>query len=310
MVNHLALASCALLLTGACTAGTDSNEDPLRKREEPFRIVWFGADHNDITEEALHFLTDDAADQVGDYNEDIDGGSTKLQSKYHVDNCRVQEAFDTIRERYDAAVVALNPASPQGLTAMRLFGGLTHTIQDFYAHSNWVEGGQTALVASGGFKFPSTATGQMLGGMMVITESLPFSYTIDLASGSRVPVVQLAGSSRTDKGLITGTFADNNDPTICPLEADIAHGDDLSQGAYGTFLAKDDPDSPHHGEAKALAVRQTTEEFCRLARLVMLRYGNPGLDFMLSTFRADRTGYLAACPKDRSLVASVFMSAI
>ena len=143
---------------------------------------------------------------------------------------------------------------------------------------------------------------------MVLTESLADTYTIDLEPNSRVPIVTWAGTT-TYPGLITGTY-DNVDPSICPIEASIDHGDTFFQGAYGTFLAKDDPDSPHHGQAKALAVRQTREEFCRLARRVLLRYGNPGLDGMLTRFEANRAGYEAACPLNRGIVAGLIMTAI
>ena len=119
--------------------------------------------------------------------------------------------------------------------------------------------------------------------------------------------MQLAGSTRIDKGLITGTHG-NDDPSICPLEASIPHGALVNPS--GLYLSKDDPDSPNHRQAVNLAVRQTTEEFCRLGRLVSLRYGDPGLNVLLNAFEADRVRYELACPRNRGLVASVFMAAL
>ncbi|WP_437692658.1 hypothetical protein [Sorangium sp. So ce176] len=306
------LTACALLLTGACGGEIEPNEEPVAGTHDHFRWGWFGVDHNDITEAALNFLSEDVADEVGDYNEDTDGGSTQYKSKYHVDNCRIQEAFDSVRERYKTVVAALDPMNRQGLNAKKAFGTITHTVQDFFAHSNWVEAFYPSmpLLDHNAFEFPWVATGTTIGGMMVLTNSLPSSFTINLPSESRVPLVTPAGSTATIKGLITGTYEDNEESSICPSGASIEHGDPFFQGDYETFLSKDDPDSPFHDEARSMAEMQTREEFCRLARLVLLRYGDSGLDSLIDVFEANRAGYEAACPHDRSVVTAVLASAI
>ncbi|WP_437769274.1 hypothetical protein WMF27_09310 [Sorangium sp. So ce281] len=304
------LAACALLMTSACSGEIEPKEDPTGETHDQFRTWWLGIDHNDLTEEALTFLSEDVADEVGDHNEDTDSGYPEYKSRYHVDNCRIPDAFDSIRERYADVVSLLNPASLSRYDAKQVFGTILHTVQDFYAHSNWMEADQTTLFDQNRFRFPYAEPGRMLGGMMVLTNALPSSYTIDLPDGSRVPIVTVAGSTSTKKGLITGTYEDNEDSSICPPEASIEHGDTLFQGDYDEFLSKDDPDSPHHDEAASFARWQTKEEFCRLARLVLLRYGNPGLDTLLDVFEASRSGYEAACPNDRSLVSSVITSTI
>ncbi|KYF72579.1 hypothetical protein [Sorangium cellulosum] len=306
------LTACALLLTGACGGEIEPNEEPVAGTHDHFRWIGDEHDHAAITANGLSFLSSDVRERLGEYNEDTDSGYWQYKSRYHVDNCRIEEGFDSVRERYEIVVEKLNPVSPHGINARAAFGSITHTIQDFYAHSNWVEAFDPLLPLfdSDSFDFPRVTTGSLIRGMMVLTDSLPSSFTISLPSDSRVPLVTPPGSTATIKGLITGTYEDNEDSSICPSEASIEHGGPLFQGDYETYLAKDDPDSSYHLVAVAGAEQQTTEEFCRLARLVLLRYGEPGLDALMYHFEASRSGYEAACPRDRGLVAAVITSAI
>src|SRR5207302_4539826 len=52
------------------------------------------------------------------------------------------------------------------------FGQLLHTAQDFYAHSNWVESGQTELVSPGLGEWPQfSALEQMPSGVVLLAKS-------------------------------------------------------------------------------------------------------------------------------------------
>jgi hypothetical protein len=305
-MRYLTTICGALLLAAGCGAPPD---DRLETRHGGFRTFWNGVDHNDLTEDALWFIDAAVAEQIGDFNEDIDFGSTQPLSRFHVDNCYITEAFQSMRSRYDSAISFMNPASPRATDALRELGSIMHTTQDFYAHTNWIEGGQTGLYDLGGFDLPIPEVRTRLGGMMVATEALPDSFVVELPPNSRVPTISIGGAPPSERALISGTY-DNAEPSICPIGGSIEHGDHLEQGAYHTFLAKDDPDSPYHDEAVGFAKQQTKEELCRYARLVMLQYGEQGHDLLLGTLKGSLADYEAQCPDNRGMVASVFNAAL
>ncbi len=57
-------------------------------------------------------------------------------SSVHFDNCAFSEGAAKIRENRASIRQHSDRLSPSALTA---FGRLLHTVQDFYAHSNWIE---------------------------------------------------------------------------------------------------------------------------------------------------------------------------
>lgn len=59
-----------------------------------------------------------------------------LTSEYHFDNCRFKAGIRYIEAQYSLAVSQANRDSRKALKA---FGRVIHTVQDFYAHSNWIE---------------------------------------------------------------------------------------------------------------------------------------------------------------------------
>jgi hypothetical protein len=307
-MNRITTICGVLFLTVGC--GMPPPDDDIESRHGKFRVTWLGVDHNDITEDGLQYVDSDVADQIGDYNEDTDSGSTKLLSRYHVDNCYITEAFQSMRARYDTAVSFMNPDGPNTTEALRYWGSILHTAQDFYAHTNWVEGRQASYFDFGSFDMPIPEVRTRLGTMMVATEALPDSFLVELPPNSRVPTISIGGAAPSEIGLISGVFSDNVEPSVCPIGASIDHGDSLSQGSYGSFLAKDDPDSPHHAEAVVMAVGQTKEELCRFSRLVMLQYGEPGHDLLLGTLKTTVANQDSQCPDTRGMVAAVFNAAL
>lgn len=59
----------------------------------------------------------------------------QLDSKVHFDNCCFIDGSEYIKEEWQN----LEADDPHAETALGTFGRLLHTVQDFYAHSNWVE---------------------------------------------------------------------------------------------------------------------------------------------------------------------------
>lgn len=295
----------AMALAIACEPTDNGAVQELSRADQPFRTALDGDhEHDEITRRALSFVSSQFLTIIANSNEGTDTGSTQKQSAFHVDNCRAHESARTIMEHYEQAIAALNPSAPRTQDAARIFGIITHIAQDFYAHSNWTEGAQGGNIALDELQWPRSHPGERLGNMIVLGPNLPAGWILSRASGSRVPTVQTENGRYL--GWISGTYADNVDPSVCPSSVAIEHGRFIAPQwqAYDSFLAKDAPQSPHHDEAAALAVRQTAEEFCRLDRLVSMRYGARGHDLLMD-WMIDRNRFSDFCPKNAGMLAAL-----
>ncbi len=90
--------------------------------------------HAEITERANRgYLDDERLGQVVLANilQDLD----QFESKIHFDNCTFPQGAGYIAQQWQG-IEAQDELSEVTLTA---FGRLTHTVQDFYSHSNWIE---------------------------------------------------------------------------------------------------------------------------------------------------------------------------
>lgn len=105
-----------------------------------------------VTGQTLQFTNQAMADvSLANYQTDCGTGlltsplcicySCQTDSSRHFDD----EAFDVSTARLitlkQGIIANITSASPDGATARRDLGFALHTIQDFYAHSNWVEAG-------------------------------------------------------------------------------------------------------------------------------------------------------------------------
>jgi hypothetical protein len=88
--------------------------------------------------------------EIGEFNEDIDGGNTEDDPNYHCDNERIVECGMIVRDAKDDLIAKLGEyikdakngkmATEKEFSVLReKFGRSLHTLQDFYSHSNWVE---------------------------------------------------------------------------------------------------------------------------------------------------------------------------
>ncbi|MGB8509730.1 MAG: HET-C-related protein, partial [Pyrinomonadaceae bacterium] len=116
--------------------------------------------HRGITKDTLAAITANvngqpktfskrALEQIADANEDVDsiiGGSAAL---FHPERHFTNESFAASSARLKSLktqiVAKVTADPPDGDEARELLGQALHTLQDFYAHSNWVELGNTGI---------------------------------------------------------------------------------------------------------------------------------------------------------------------
>src|SRR6185295_3558966 len=67
---------------------------------------------------------------------------------HHFDNERIGDGTKRLLVLKEAIVSDLKGGSPDGVSARDHLGAALHSIQDFYAHSNWVEMGHASDLQS------------------------------------------------------------------------------------------------------------------------------------------------------------------
>jgi hypothetical protein len=115
--------------------------------------------HEDISAEALRAtartvdgedlrFTDRAILEIRRANRQTDLSSDFFRAYKHFDSERFGEASAHLTQLKDQVVAAITAASPDGERARALLGTALHTVQDFYAHSNWVDIGRSGVNSS------------------------------------------------------------------------------------------------------------------------------------------------------------------
>lgn len=310
--RRVSLLSLGLLFVTSCGGGAGAESTPELVKS-PFRSAGLGHDHNDLTEQGLSMLRLSIAEDIGDANEDMDMPLTDRQvtSENHFDECKFVSSFDKVRERYTALLAAVNPNAFDASGAIRLFGQILHATQDFVSHSNWLESGQTSVINGRIFLPPRVTPGSTIGDLVVVQNGIPAAWQVRRNGTTGIASRQInifEGGALIGRGLITGEYPKNIGGSACPPTAAIFHGDDFEQGPIHNYLAKDDPDAFMHREAIALAIRQTTEEYCRLDRMVLHQYGEPGAATLRRHWGVDATKLLQACPDNQGIVVSTWLA--
>lgn len=249
--------------------------------------------HEDITRLALPFLKDDVLEDVVAEDVSVDvqdlGGVLPGSSRHHFDNSLFSESSQYINSRYGEAIDDANPDDFDSDELTEDFGELLHTVQDFYAHSNWVNLGRSSLVDSGtGLWSVMTAYTEFQPGVMFVqgedeTPNVPGygDATLALNSSNYAVTITVPGG-KTFQGVISGSFGLTDDT---PDNVAVSHGD----------LNKDDSTRTLFNQARALAIQQTEHEFVRLAELVRSRYGERGVDELVCQWvKPDRVSQDAA----------------
>lgn len=235
------------------------------------------AGHESITLDGLSFLWDGVLDELVEEHAHIDF-IHNFDSEWHFDSCRFHQSTDNINEQYDDEVLdEFDPADPVPFDAADEFGQILHIAQDFYSHSNWIEMGRTDLFEGGVglWSVPSSWSEVRPGIVLAQGESLPAGWSAELSGF--IPKITTDTSAVLD-GLLTGAVNLDND---CYDPITVDHGDETAG------LNKDRADRPNYATAYAMAVQQTSHEWCRLLHLLDDRYGNPGPSTALGLWAKD-----------------------
>ena len=229
--------------------------------------------HEEITHDALGFMRTDVLEDMDGEHAQADSGET-FENKVHFDGCKFKEGTELINDLYHDTIDELDPANPNAdpWQAADDFGYLTHPAQDFYAHSNWVETGQSDLIDSGlGFLAVPEKWSQIRPDVIVgqgEMDTLPAGWSVHRDPGSLVPTVT-TDTNETFKALVSG----NNDSAAnLPVPDDCA--DPIT--VYHSELNKDEDSRTGFPAARSLAVQQTEHEWCRLLNLLQNEKGIGG----------------------------------
>jgi hypothetical protein len=246
-------------------------------RREPFSTAPGEPNHEEITATALAFLRPDVvtALQVANVATDVE---FLLVSANHFDDCNFTGGSEVVSTGQAEAVALLDPAVATvetDLLAIRAFARSLHAVQDFYAHTNWVELGGEALVDSSLGAFPTLLPYAIIpsSGFVVVQGGRPKRTAISRDDEAPYPtsaLVTVKLPSGRAPGLVSGTV-DYEAGNFCPPPAAMSHD----------ALNKDKSTNPDRSTAyeaaKALAILQTEHEWCRLRALTSARWGVPGL---------------------------------
>ncbi len=235
--------------------------------------------HQELTIDALPFIRPTIMEDINDEHAFQEGaGSTEPEE--HFDDCKFAPSAAEINMNLKDALTDANPAAFDSGDMADQWGQAAHGWQDFYAHSNWVDTGQTTLIENGLELWDALAPYSIHDGAMLVEGedehpfgpdssltlvSSPIAHTVDVFTGSNPPAGTPANAHFP--GIISGTwfwnFSDH-----CPDNVSVSHGD----------LNKDAPDINLflHAPARALATQQTAHEWCRLLHLSRDKYGIAG----------------------------------
>jgi hypothetical protein len=288
------LASVCSLAPLGC--GSPSDDDPFidsSERAEHFSTGLAGEPvHESVTAAGLAFLREEVVTAVTAGNVEADVQFI-ADNAYHFDDCNFSGASANISSEEENAVGHLDPATPtpdhDGL-AMIAFGHALHIAQDFYAHSNWVELGETELVDASLDPFPTLDPYSTVDVDDLVVEGQPPSgMGLWRNQGAPYPenaIVYVQTRKQKLFGLISGTvdYEPGND---CPAQVAMTH-EELNKD-HATDAGK----TAQHEAAVDLATRQTAHEWCRLLTLTREAYGDPG-DQRLALWVAD-AGAAYAC---------------
>lgn len=340
MDNRLTVAIAALacaLADGAagCGGTTVARADDEQVTETTvfrghFKNQYVGnALHEEITVRALSFLKRGVRNYLARTNANFDAVNLFIPSA-HFDDCYFAATALEIQKRYDLAVkhadgfplIAGCEGPSEYVDALCMafgdsrtldaFAGILHPVQDFYAHTNWVEYGRLEVAFPSDVpnhsQFPELTPYEPVGGLRIIDGDPPNGWTVRTAArGAVYPdnatiTVKVPGPARPDEpALVSGrVFTDLR--THCPNfvgpgERQLDHGD-LAKDAPPASLQTDEDRarSIAHANAVTLAVEQTKHEWCRLRQLVYDPNRFEAIDSLCENWVEDHAAADEGCP--------------
>ncbi|AUX31342.1 MULTISPECIES: hypothetical protein [Sorangium] len=264
-----------LTLTLGCVGEAETAE-ALDESADAFSTAPGEPNHEEITHTALSFLKPSVltALKVGNVSTDV---AYHFSNTAHFDDCNFSGGAAFVAAKQAEAVRALGPGLPLldgDALAMLAFGRSLHAVQDFYAHTNWVELGGDVLVDQSLTAFPALAPYSAIPstGFIVVQGDKPKRAAVTRDADAPYPeyAIVTVRVQRTNKyGLVSGTV-EYEPGNYCPPPVAMTH-DELSKDK--TSLTDR---TAQHLAAKSLAIQQTRHEWCRLNRLARDAWGDAG----------------------------------
>ena len=243
---------------------------------DPFSTAPEEPNHEEITATALSFLRPELLKALQAANVATDAEFFFVNAN-HFDDCNFSGGSDVVRTSQAEAVNQLNPNAPPeaDLLAIRALGRSLHAVQDFYAHTNWIELGGDVLLDSSLAAFPTLTPYSTVpsSGFVVVQGPKPKRAALERDERAAYPssaVVSVKLGKTRAPGLVSGTV-DYEAGNFCPKPVAITHDElnkDKSTNAGRT---------QQYEAAKALAILQTEHEWCRLRELTRAHWGDPGV---------------------------------
>ena len=245
--------------------------------------------HSDINNKSLSFLKPDILHKINSGDEGADNIEEFRHREYHSTGCDFQGTTENINRLYGQVVSSIDDKDRMAET----FGLLLHPVQDFYAHSNWIELGRNDLVESNSdSKWTVFKPFQEYKGVIIVQVGdehtgehydIPDGYTLD-PDGKVVYVSTIDG---TYPGLISATSSKSN--ANCPNE-------DMYITHY--VMHKDSQSRKGYDKARVLAEAQTINEWCRLQNLVEQSHGQDGVQLLIDSWVDNKHKANSVCLDD------------
>ncbi len=293
-LTRAAISSLLLASVVACGAADDpaSREGEPGTGRERFSTAPGEPNHEQITATALSFLRPEivSALQAANVATDVE---FFLVNANHFDDCNFTGGSAVVKNSQAEAVAQLDPslATPEAdLLAIRAFARSLHALQDFYAHTNWIELGGDVLVDDSLDAFPSLEPYSSVpsSGFVVVQGRKPKRAALNRDEDARYPAsakVTVKLGAKRAPGLISGAV-DYEAGDYCPAAVAMTH-DELNKDKSSNVDR-----SQQYEAAKALAILQTEHEWCRLRALTRAKWGDAGaarLDAWVATGAAAPT---------------------
>ena len=261
-----------------CSAAPDIAEEPeAGVNSAAFSTAPGEPNHEAITALGLSFLRPEilTALKVANVSTDVE---FLLNNANHFDDCNFSGGSAVVAGSQAEAVEALDPSaiSPETeLAAIRAFARSLHALQDFYAHTNWIELGGDQLIDRSIGPFSKLAPYSTIPSSGFIVIQGPKPKHAALSRDARAPYpVNAVVSAKVAKdrapGLISGTV-DYEAGNFCPKPVAMSH-DELNKDKSSNVGRTEQFEA-----AKTLAILQTEHEWCRLAALTRARWGEAGV---------------------------------
>ena len=272
-----AVLSLAAGLSACGSADEQLAEEAQGTASQAFSTFPGEPNHEDITALGLSFLRPEILIALKEANVATDVEFLAVNAN-HFDDCNFTGGSAVIQSSQAEAVAQLNPnvPSPEAeLFAIRAFARSLHAVQDFYAHTNWIELGGEVLVDRSLGAFPTLSPYSTIAtsGFVVVQGGKPKRAALMRDDDAPYPasaVVIVKLDKVRASGLISGTV-DYEPGNLCPQSVAMTH-DELNKDK-STLVDR----VSQYEAAKSLAVLQTEHEWCRLRELTRSAWGDLGV---------------------------------